>query len=59
MTKKVSKISRSKAGRKKLADKKVTVNLYIYESTISTFGGLDGLKNWLYNSIDSEIISLN
>lgn len=44
--------SRKDAGRKPLKDKKVTVSLYILESKIKQYGGLEGIKLHLYNSIE-------
>lgn len=44
--------ARKKAGRKPLKDKKLTVPLYILESKIKQYGGLEGIKLHLYNSVE-------
>lgn len=50
---------KAKVGRKSSKDKKVTVNLYIRQSTIDKFGGLVNLREHLLNSIESDNIVPN
>lgn len=40
-----------KRGRKKIDDKKIQVNLYILQSTIERFNGLESLKKYLYERL--------
>jgi len=42
---------KSKAGRKPISDKKVQVSLYIRQSKIDKFGGIDELKDALYEFV--------
>jgi hypothetical protein len=44
--------ARLNAGRKPIKDKKKPVNLFIQESKIRKFGGVDKLKTKLYNFIN-------
>ena len=46
-----SKVKKSNAGRKPISDKKVQVSLYIRQSKIEEFGGIDGLKDALYEFV--------
>jgi hypothetical protein len=45
------KEKKSNAGRKPISDKKVQVSLYIRQSKIDKFGGIDGLKDALYEFV--------
>ena len=45
-------VKKSKAGRKPISDKKEQVSLYIRQSKIDKFGGIDGLKDALYEFVD-------
>lgn len=46
-----SKVKKSNAGRKPVPDKKVQVSLYIRQSEIEKFGGLDEFKGALYEFV--------
>lgn len=46
--KKVIGGARKGAGRKPVADKKVAVTLYIQESIIQSFGGIDNFRDHCY-----------
>lgn len=46
-----SKVKKSNAGRKPVPDKKVQVSLYIRQSEIEKFGGLDEFKKALYEFV--------
>lgn len=45
-------VKKSNRGRKPISDKKVQVSLYIRQSKIDKFGGIDGLKDALYEFVD-------
>lgn len=47
-----SKVKKSNRGRKPISDKKVQVSLYIRQSRIEKFGGIDELKDALYEFVD-------
>ncbi|MES2133859.1 MAG: hypothetical protein V4506_16020 [Bacteroidota bacterium] len=40
---------RPRAGRKKIADKKMPVTIFLLESKIDSLGGLESTKDHLYN----------
>lgn len=44
-------MKKSNAGRKPVPDKKVQVSLYILNSQIEKFGGVDEFKNALYEFV--------
>ena len=44
-------VKKSNRGRKPISDKKVQVSLYIRQSKIDKFGGIDGLKDALYEFV--------
>mgnify|MGYP000883810488 CR=1 FL=1 len=44
-------VKKSKAGRKPISDKKVQVSLYIRQSKIDKFGGIEELKDVLYDFV--------
>lgn len=46
-----SKVKKSNAGRKPVPDKKVQVSLYVPNSQIEKFGGLDEFKKVLYEFV--------
>ena len=46
-----SKVKKSNAGRKPVPDKKVQVSLYVLSSQIEKFGGIEKLKNTLYDFV--------
>lgn len=46
-----SKVKKSNRGRKPISDKKVQVSLYIRQSKIDKFGGIDELKDALYEFV--------
>jgi len=45
---------RKKAGRKPIADKKQTVTIYIRSSVIESAGGIDALKEIIYNTFGQK-----
>lgn len=47
----MKKNKKSNAGRKPVPDKKVQVSLYIRQSEIDKFGGLDEFKKALYEFV--------
>ena len=51
---KVTTKNKSKTGRKKLTDKKITVPLYIYESKINSLGGFESVRELLYKFLESQ-----
>jgi len=44
-------VKKSNRGRKPISDKKVQVSLYIRQSKIDKFGGIDELKDALYEFV--------
>ncbi len=46
-----SKVKKSNAGRKPVPDKKVQVSLYIRQSEIARFGGIEKLKEVIYEFV--------
>jgi hypothetical protein len=44
-------VKKSNRGRKPISDKKVQVSLYIRQSRIDKFGGIDAFKNALYEFV--------
>ncbi len=46
-----SKVRKSNAGRKPISDKKVQVSLYIRQSKIDKFGGIEKLKAAIYEFV--------
>ena len=44
-------VKKSRAGRKPISDKKVQVSLYIRQSKIDKFGGIEEFKNALYEFV--------
>jgi hypothetical protein len=44
-------VKKSNRGRKPISDKKVQVSLYIRQSKIDKFGGIDEFKNALYDFV--------
>jgi len=51
---KVPTKKKSKTGRKKLTDKKITVPLYILESKIKYLGGFESVRELLYKFLESQ-----
>ena len=47
-------MKKSNAGRKPISDKKIQVNLYIRESIINKMGGLESLKEKIYNFVHGK-----
>ena len=47
----MKKVKKSNRGRKPISDKKVQVSLYIRQSKIDKFGGIDELKKALYEFV--------
>ena len=45
-------VKKSKAGRKPISDKKKQVSLYIRQSKIDKFGGIENFKDALYEFVD-------
>jgi hypothetical protein len=45
-------VKKSNRGRKPISDKKVQVSLYIRQSKIDKFGGIDELKDAIYEFVD-------
>lgn len=46
-----SKVKKSNAGRKPVPDKKVQVSLYIRQSEIEKFGGIEKMKDAIYEFV--------
>ena len=44
-------VKKSRAGRKPISDKKIQVSLYIRQSRIDKFGGIEEFKNALYEFV--------
>ena len=42
--------ARKGSGRKPVADKRIAVTLYIQESIVKSYGGIDGIREYLYKT---------
>ncbi len=47
-------LKKSDAGRKKLADKKMTINLFVRQSVIKEKGGMETVKKMCYDLLGVE-----
>lgn len=51
-----SKVKKSNAGRKPVSDRKIQVSLYVPNSQIEKFGGIDDFKKALYEFVTLPLL---
>jgi hypothetical protein len=47
--------ARKGSGRKPVADKRLAVTLYIQESIVKSYGGIDGVREYCYGILTKKI----